>query len=132
MNWSRIDFGAALLTVGKSKSPTGTGRAIPLNARILSVLEMWAAQYPTRQPEHFVFPREKYGAAGEEDRFGFTAGPVVYDTDPTRPIGDWKEAWEKAKKRAGEILSGKTRKGESKPLRCRFHDLRHTAVTGLP
>ena len=86
---------------------------------------------PGRQPTHFVFAREKYGAAGEEDSFGFTAGPVVYDTDPTRPIGDWKEAWEKAKKRAGVILSGKAQEEESEPLKCRFHDLRHTAVTRL-
>ena len=86
---------------------------------------------PGRQPTHFVFAREKYGAAGEEDSFGFTAGPVVYDTDPTRPIGDWKEAWEKAKKRAGVILSGKAQEEESESLKCRFHDLRHTAVTRL-
>ncbi len=86
---------------------------------------------PGRQPTHFVFAREKYGAAGEEDSFGFTAGPVVYDTDPTRPIGDWKEAREKAKKRAGVILSGKAQEEESEPLKCRFHDLRHTAVTRL-
>ncbi len=79
----------------------------------------------------FVFPSEKYGAAGEEDSFGFTAGPVVYDTDPTRPTGDWKEAWEKAKERAGTILSGKAEEAESEPLECRFHDLRHTAVTRL-
>jgi integrase len=129
--WKQLDFAARILTVGKSKSPTGTGRAIPLNNRILSVLEMWAAQFPSRQPAHFVFPSEKYGAAGEEDSFGFTAGPVVYDTDPTRPIGDWKEAWEKAKERAGAILSGKTEEEESEPVRCRFHDLRHTAVTRL-
>jgi len=116
--------------VGKSKSTAGTGRAIPLNARIHSVLEMWAAQFPNRQPAHFVFPHEKYGAAGEEGAFGFTAGPVVYDTDPSRPIGNWKEAWEKAKERAGEILGGHAEKEESS-LRCRFHDLRHTAVTRL-
>jgi integrase len=92
---------------------------------------MWAAQFPCRQPVHFVFPSEKYGAAGEEDSFGFTAGPVVYDTDPTRPIGNWKEAWEKAKERAGAILRGKLEEAESEPLQCRFHDLRHTAVTRL-
>jgi integrase len=80
---------------------------------------------------HLVFPHEKYGAAGEENSFGFTAGAVVYDTDPSRPIGNWKEAWEKAKERAGEILGGKTKEEESEPLRCRFHDLRHTAVTRL-
>jgi integrase len=131
LSWRQVDFVARILTVGRSKSPTGTGRAIPLNNRILNVLEMWAAQFPSRQPAHFVFPSEKYGAAGEEDSFGFTAGPVVYETDPTRPIGNWKEAWEKAKERAGAILSGKVEEAESEPLQCRFHDLRHTAVTRL-
>jgi integrase len=130
LRWRQVDFAARMLTVGKSKSPTGTGRAIPLNSRILGVLDMWAAQFPGRNPSHFIFPREKYGAAGEEDTFGFTARAVIYDTDPTRPIGDWKEAWEKAKKRAGAILSGKTEE-ESELLKCRFHDLRHTAVTRL-
>jgi integrase len=61
LRWRQVDFVARILTVGKSKSPTGTGRAIPLNNRILSVLEMWAAQFPSRQPTHFVFPSEKYG-----------------------------------------------------------------------
>lgn len=56
---------------------------------------------------------------------------MIYDKDPTRPIGDWKEAWEKAKQRAGAILSGKAGDEESEPLQCRFHDLRHTAVTRL-
>jgi integrase len=134
LRWRQVDFMAKFLTVGKSKSPTGTGRVIPLNSRILSVLDMWAAQFPGREPRHFVFPSEKYGAAGKEDSFGFAAGVVIYQTDPTRPIGDWKEAWEKAKERAGAMLSGKTEEDEgeeSKPLRCRFHDLRHTAVTRL-
>ena len=131
LRWRQVDFAAKMLTVGKSKSPTGTGRAIPLNSRILSVLEMWAARFPGRQPAHFVFASEKYGAAGQTDTFGFTAGLVIYDKDPTRPIGDWKEAWEKAKQRAGAILSGKGEEEESEPLQCRFHDLRHTAVTRL-
>jgi integrase len=41
----------------------------------------------------------------------------VYKTDPTRPIGRWKEAWEAAKIRAG--------------VSCRFHDLRHTGCTRM-
>ena len=131
LRWSQVDFAARILTVGKSKSPTGAGRAIPLNSRILGVLEMWAVQFPGRQPAHFVFPSERYGAAGKENHFGFTSGVVVYNTDPTRPIGDWKEAWEKAKERAGATLSGKTEAEQSEPLKCRFHDLRHTAVTRL-
>jgi len=131
LRWRQLDFTAKMLTVGKSKSPTGTGRAIPLHGRILSVLEMWTSRLPSRQPAHFVFASEKYGAAGQTDTFGFTAGLVIYDTDPTRSIGDWKEAWEKAKQRAGAILNGKADDEESEPLRCRFHDLRHTAVTRL-
>ena len=33
--------------------------------------------------------------------------------------------------RASAILSGKAEEEESEPLKCRFHDLRHTAVTRL-
>ena len=131
LRWRQVDFAARMLTVGKSKSPTGTGRAIPLNPRILSVLEMWAAQFPDRQPAHYVFQFEKYGAAGEENSFGFTAGPVIYDADPTRPIGDWKEAWEKAKERAGAFLGCVPESAKAEPLKCRFHDLRHTACTRM-
>jgi hypothetical protein len=57
-----------------------------------------------------MFPAERYGASGD----GLT---VVYDSDPTRPIGRWKEAWESAKTRAG--------------VSCRCHDLRHTACTRM-
>jgi integrase len=158
LQWRQVDFAMKMLTVGKSKTQTGAGRGIPLNARILAVLEMWASHFPNRDSNHYVFPFEKYGAKGEEDSFGFTAGAVTYDTDPTRPIGDWKEAWEKAKERAGTILRGETDervwvkpRGRCKkfgakaekcpnvesenekpaPLACRFHDLRHTAVTRL-
>ena len=131
LRWRQVDFAARMLTVGKSKSPTGTGRSIPLNARILNVLEMWAGQFPGLQASHFVFPKERYGGAGEEDSFGFNTSVVIYDTDPTQPIGDWKEAWEKAKKRSAAILTGQVNGEESDPLKCRFHDLRHTAVTRL-
>jgi len=160
LQWKQVDFTAKLLTVGKSKTQTGTGRVIPLNSRILSVLEMWAAKFPKRQSDHYVFPFEKCGAKGVEETFGFTGGVVIYDMDPTRPIGDWKEAWEKAKERAGAILRGETDvsqpakrkrsphksgdKSEKQPkgnpsdertisgsLNCRFHDLRHSAVTRL-
>ena len=121
---------------------------------------MWAAQFPKRQSDHYVFPFEKCGAKGEGETLGFTGGVVIYDTDPARPIGDWKEAWEKAKERAGAILRGETdlpqpAKGKRRPdksrdksenhpngklsdgstmpgpLNCGFHDLRHSAVTRL-
>jgi integrase len=119
LQWKQVDFVAKFITVGKSKTPNGTGRVIPLNVRIFSVLEMWAAHFPNRRPGHYVFPSEKYGAKGEEDSFGFTAGIVVYDTDPTRPIGDWKEGWEKARERAGALLRGETE--EFEPCLSGFH-----------
>jgi integrase len=86
LQWKQVDFAAKMLTVGKSKTQTGTGRAIPLNARILTVLEMWADQFPDRQQNHCVFPFEKCGAKGELDSFGFTAGTIFYDTDPSRQL----------------------------------------------
>jgi len=103
LQWKQLDFTSKMLTVGKSKTRAGTGRFIPLNARILNVLEMWAAHFPDRELTHYVFPFEKCGARGEEDTFGFTAGVIFYGTEPMRPIGDWKEAWEKAKERAAAI-----------------------------
>lgn len=90
------------------------------------------------------------------NNFGFTVSTVIYDTDPTRPIGNWKEAWEKAKQRTGAILGGELEKplspapsrgglcqrteaelnkeshrNQPGSLKCRFHDLRHSAVTRL-
>jgi integrase len=106
LRWKQVDFVAKMVTVGKSKTQSGTGRLVPLNFRILSILEMWASQFTERQPDHYVFPFERCGASGQEDSFGFTAGVILYGTDPTRPIGDWKEAWEKARERAAVLLSG--------------------------
>jgi integrase len=60
LQWKQIDFAARFLKVGKSKTRTGTGRVIPLNARLLNVLEMRAAQFPKRKPDQYVFPFEKY------------------------------------------------------------------------
>ena len=111
LRWKQIDLGKRTLTVGDSKTEAGTGRPIPLNDRAYLVLDMWASHFPNRQPEHFVFPYEKYGAAGDDFK------PCFHSTDPTKPIGDWKEAWEAARKRA--------------MVSCRFHDLRHTACTRM-
>jgi integrase len=111
LRWRQIDFGRRVITVGESKTDAGTGREIPMIASVHGILAFWAGSFPLHKSNQFVFPAEKYGAAGNE----FT--PKVYDTDPTRPIGSWKEAWEAAKIRAG--------------VDCRFHDLRHTGCTEL-
>jgi hypothetical protein len=72
---------------------------------------MWAEFFPDRKPNHYVFPLERYGQ-GRDGR-----GATTYGTDPSQPIGTWKEAWEAANLRAG--------------VECRFHDLRHTGCTRL-
>jgi integrase len=97
--------------VGKSKTDAGTGRVIPLNDKATKVLKFWADQFPDREPEHFTFPSERYGAGGDDFE------PTVFDVDPETPIGSWKEAWESVKRKAG--------------VEVRFHDLRHTCVTRM-
>jgi integrase len=111
LQWGQVDFTGRCLTVGKSKSDYGTHRTIPLNARAHAALEFWSSNFPERQPTHYVFPSERYGAAGN----AFKA--CAYGTDPTKPIGRWKEAWETVRRRAG--------------VQCRFHDLRHTGCTRM-
>jgi integrase len=81
-----------------------------LNDRAVAILGFWASLFPDRKLDHFVFPAERYGASGD-------AVTVIYASDPTKPIGRWKEAWESAKTRSG--------------VSCRFHDLRHTGCTRM-
>jgi integrase len=137
LQWGSINFVDRCLQFGKDKTPSGTGRIVPLNPRALATLKFWASQFPGRQPEHYVFPAERYGAAGNKFE------PKAYNTDPTQPIADIKEAWEAAKLRAGKILKGLSEDDSSDvatpesgvqktaPLQCRFHDLRHTAVSRM-
>jgi integrase len=110
LHWGQIDLNSCTLTVGLSKTESGTGRLLPLNDRAVAILGFWASLFPGRAPNHFVFPSERYGASGD----GVT---VIHSSDPTKPIGRWKEAWESAKIKAG--------------VTCRFHDLRHTGCTRM-
>ena len=153
LQWRNIDFANRCLQFGKDKTAAGTGRVVPLNQRAIAALTFWAQQFPKRMLEHYVFPLEKCSRAGNKDSFGFT-GDVVYDTDPTQPIGDVKEAWERAKRRTRRhcpncktgILADKEKPGEGYAcVECkfetqelpeglvavRFHDLRHSAVSRM-
>lgn len=126
LQWGCVDFENRCLRWGKDKTASGTGRIIPLNQRAMAALGFWATHFPAREPEHYVFPTERYGAAG--DKFCAKA----YDSDPTKPIGSIKEAWEAAKLRAARILKGEPDStAKVAPLPCRFHDLRHTAVSRM-
>jgi integrase len=129
LQWGCVDFENRCLKWGKDKTASGTGRIIPLSQRATAALSFWATHFPERKPEHFVFPAERYGAAG--DKFCTKA----HDVDPSNPIGNIKEAWEAAKLRAGRILRENSKDKDSdkpiQPLVCRFHDLRHTAVSRM-
>ncbi|HLW54365.1 MAG TPA: tyrosine-type recombinase/integrase [Candidatus Angelobacter sp.] len=133
LQWGNVDFQNRCLKFGKDKTKAGTGRVVPLSPRAMATLQFWASEFPDRKPEHFVFPTQKYGGGGKKDHFGFTEG-MSYDLDVTRPVGDVKEAWERARVRATEILtegSDDDNENEIQPLVCRFHDLRHTAVSRM-
>jgi integrase len=126
--WGHVDFENRCLRWGKDKTEAGTGRIVPLSQRAAAALSFWATHFPERKPEHYVFPAERYGAGGDE------FSPKAYHVDPSKPIGSNKEAWEAARLRAARILKGATEeKSEEKiaPLPCRFHDLRHTAVSRM-
>jgi integrase len=129
--WANVDFTLRCLKFGKDKTKAGTGRVVPLSPRAYETLKFWASEFPDRKPQHFVFPHQRFGGGGKKDNFGFTRG-MTYDLDVTRPIGDIKEAWERAKLRAARILKGDPNSmDEIEPLVCRFHDLRHTAVSRM-
>jgi integrase len=110
LRWSQVDLKSCTVTVGHSKTDCGTGRVIPLNDRAVAVLKFWASLFQVREASHFVFPAERYGAAGD-------GCAVVHSSDPTKPIGRWKEAWESARVKSR--------------VNCRFHDLRHTGCTRM-
>jgi len=111
LRWANVDLPGRSLRVGKSKTESGEGRTIPLNERAFAILSFWSGLFPKRQPEHYVFPAERYGAAGDDFL------PCAHRIEPTKPLGSWGVAWAGAKKRAA--------------VQCRFHDLRHTACTRM-
>ena len=126
--WRNVDFKNRCLKWGKDKTPAGTGRVVPLSQRACP-LRFWAVRFTERKPEHFAFPAERYGAGG--DKFS----PKTHNVDPSKPIGDIKEAWEAARFRAARILKGIQEgaeiEDEISPLACRFHDLRHSACSRM-
>ena len=111
LTWAQIDFLANALTVGKSKTAAGAGRIIPLNPRAVAVLTHWRGLFSGAQPDHYVFPHEKYGLAGNDRK------PCAYEIIPTERTHRWKVAWESARRTAN--------------VSCRFHDLRHTFISRL-
>lgn len=112
LQWSRVDLIESCLTVGKSKTAGGEGRVVPLSATALAVLKDWRVQFPDAKPAHYVFPSERIGLDGQDGRA--KGETIAYDTDPAKPIGSWKTAFNSAKKTAG--------------ITMRLHDTRHTVL----
>ncbi|MCE5308523.1 MAG: site-specific integrase [Acidobacteriales bacterium] len=102
--WGQVDFERKVLTVGRAKTSSGTGRQIPMNSDLFNLLTMHAAWFTKKfgetRPEYYLFPFGK-----------------PQPTDPTRPTSTLKTVW------------GSIRKEAKVP--CRLHDLRHTAATKM-
>ena len=109
LRWLNIDLDSSVLVVGRSKTNAGKGRQIPFNSDLRKVIEDHRRWYVRKigepKPEWYVFP----GRQGK----GTNPRPL----DPTRPVGDITSAWETLRERCG--------------VRCRLHDLRHTAATKM-
>jgi integrase len=128
LRWCDVDFVRRELRFGKDKTRSGSNRVVPLSSRSFETLKFWACEFPNRQPEHFVFPHQKYIGTGEKDQFGFT-GSKLNECNPTRPFSEIKEAFSRAKLKAAQILANDPTLAQ--PLKLRFHDLRHTAITRM-
>jgi integrase len=111
LRWKQVDLDAGFVRVGKSKTVYSTDRVVWLNANALAAMSDWSRQFPAREQQHFVFPSERYGQKREPST------TTAYNIDVNKPIGTFKTAWKSAKKASG--------------VKCRFHDLRHTACTRM-
>ncbi|HEY6347222.1 MAG TPA: site-specific integrase [Bryobacteraceae bacterium] len=104
LRWSQVNLFDLVITVGRAKTSSGTGRQIPINNELADVLAghrgWFVERFGEPRPEHRVFP------------FG-----SPQPTDPDRPVTDISSGWDLARKLAG--------------VSCRLHDLRHTFCTRL-
>jgi len=104
LRWSQVNLFDRIITVGRAKTSSGTGRVIPMNDDLASLLASHRAWFVQRfgepTPEHCVFP------------FG-----SPQPTDAHRPVTDITSGWDLVRAATG--------------VSCRLHDLRHTFCTRL-
>jgi len=115
LRWRQVDLIDGVITVGKSKTAGGEGRPVYLSELAKLTLEHWRCQFPDVQPDHYVFPSERYALKGKKGTFGGTV--TAYKTFPDRPISSFSKSWRTAKKAAR--------------VEARWHDLRHTAASRI-
>jgi integrase len=102
--WGQVDFRQRVISVGRSKTSSGTGRQIPMNREVQELLI-----------EHATWFTKNFGEAKEAFYLFPWGAPTP--SDPTRPATSMKKAWNALRKKAG--------------VGCRAHDLRHTVATKL-
>lgn len=104
LQWGRVDLVRKIVTVGDSKTEAGEGRTIPLNEDILAALV-----------DHAKWFLKRFGETRPQ-WFVFPAGKPQ-PTDPTKAPTSFKTVWARVRKDAG--------------VEGRWHDARHTFITGL-
>jgi integrase len=102
----QLDWKTRFLRVGRAKTRAGTGREIPMNADLAETL---AGQ--------IAWLKRKFETEPQPDWHLFPFSNRVRPIDPTRAATTIKTAWESVRKTAS--------------VDCRFHDLRHTALTKM-
>jgi integrase len=115
LRWHQVDLLDGTIVVGKSKTKSGEGRLVYLSAMAIQTLQLWRSQFLAVEPTHAVFPREAYGLKGKKGTFGGVVVP--YRTFPDVPVNSFAKAWRTAKRAAG--------------VKCRWHDLRHSAASRI-
>jgi integrase len=88
LTWEQVDLDRRVLTVGRAKTSSGTGRQIPLSAELFQVLaahaKWFTRKFGAARPKYYLFP------------FGKPS-----PTDPTRPTTTLKTVWGSIRKDAG-------------------------------
>lgn len=104
LTWAQVDLMGKTLRVGRAKTSSGTGRTIPINDDLASILAAhrgwFIEEFGEPQPDQYLFPWGK---------------PVP--SDPTRHATDITWGWDQLRVDTG--------------VSCRLHDLRHTFATRL-
>jgi integrase len=104
LTWAQADLMGKSLTVGRAKTSNGTGRVIPINDELGSILAGHRAWFV-----------KEFGEPGPDDHLFPWGKPVP--SNPSRHATDITWGWDELRKDTG--------------VRCRLHDLRHTFATKL-
>ena len=95
---------------GRGRSSRSCAACTPRCAELVEIC-LWLSRFSDAGPDSYSFPQHCVGFAGNKRK------PALYDLDLTKPIGEWKSAWNVARTAA--------------KLKYRWHDARHTFISRL-